>query len=169
MKARSIQFFSFLLFFLLLANVSYTQDSMLKEKFQEMNNQMIEDILSGNEEAAISMYADDAISLPSYEPMLVGKQAIMESHKKGQEAGVKMNDMTLTTMDVWSSGDMAYEIGTYTIDISIPQMGNMTDRGKYLTVWEKQSDGSWKVKADTWNTDVNPWEEMGMQDDMEGE
>ena len=32
----------------------------------------------------------------------------------------------------------------------------MTDHGKYMNVWQKQSDGSWKLKADTWNSDVNP-------------
>jgi ketosteroid isomerase-like protein len=32
----------------------------------------------------------------------------------------------------------------------------MKDHGKYLNVWQKQSDGSWKLRADTWNSDVNP-------------
>jgi ketosteroid isomerase-like protein len=28
-----------------------------------------------------------------------------------------------------------------------------TDKGKYLTVYEKQADGSWKAVADTFNSD----------------
>jgi ketosteroid isomerase-like protein len=28
------------------------------------------------------------------------------------------------------------------------------ERGKYLSVWKKQSDGSWKCVADTWNSDL---------------
>jgi len=163
MKTLSI----LLLFFFSLSVIIYSQDAELKEKFQQMNNDMIKEILNGNEEAALELYTDDAISLPSFEPMLIGKQAIMESHKKTKEAGVKINDMVFTTMNVWSSGNMAYEIGTYMLDFTIPEMGNITDKGKYLTIWEKQSDGSWKVKADTWNTDTNPWEEIP-QEDMEG-
>ena len=27
-------------------------------------------------------------------------------------------------------------------------------------LWEVQDDGSYKIKADTWNTDTNPWMEM---------
>jgi ketosteroid isomerase-like protein len=27
------------------------------------------------------------------------------------------------------------------------------DNGKYLAVWKKQADGSWKAEADTWNSD----------------
>jgi hypothetical protein len=29
-----------------------------------------------------------------------------------------------------------------------------------MTIWEMQDDGSMKIKVETWNTDVNPWEEM---------
>jgi ketosteroid isomerase-like protein len=32
----------------------------------------------------------------------------------------------------------------------------MTDRGKYLAVWKKQADGSWKCVADMFNTDLPP-------------
>jgi ketosteroid isomerase-like protein len=32
----------------------------------------------------------------------------------------------------------------------------MEDTGKYLTLWEKQADGSLKIKVETWNTDKNP-------------
>jgi ketosteroid isomerase-like protein len=47
-------------------------------------------------------------------------------------------------------------------------MGNINDNGKYMTVWEKQSDGSWKVKAETWNSDNNPWADMNM-DEMDSD
>ena len=43
------------------------------------------------------------------------------------------------------SGDMVYSEGTYTMP--------MTDKGKYLTVYTKQPDGSWKAIADTYNSD----------------
>jgi ketosteroid isomerase-like protein len=32
-----------------------------------------------------------------------------------------------------------------------------SDHGKYLTIYQKQKDGSWKIKADMWNTDLNPF------------
>ena len=33
---------------------------------------------------------------------------------------------------------------------------DVVEEGKYLTVWEKQADGSLKVKLETWNSDTNP-------------
>jgi ketosteroid isomerase-like protein len=30
----------------------------------------------------------------------------------------------------------------------------VNDRGKYVEVWEKQSDGKWKCGSDIWNSDM---------------
>jgi len=49
------------------------------------------------------------------------------------------------------------------ITMGIPQMSEpMHDVGKYVTVWQKQIDGSLKIKVETWNTDANPWEMSDM-------
>jgi ketosteroid isomerase-like protein len=32
----------------------------------------------------------------------------------------------------------------------------MPDSGKYLTVWQKQADGGWKIIRDINNTDIAP-------------
>jgi len=51
-------------------------------------------------------------------------------------------------------GDMVYAQGTYTMTASNPKTKKpMTDKGKYLTVYTKQADGSWKAVADTFNSD----------------
>ena len=59
---------------------------------------------------------------------------------------------------------MITEIGTYKISMTMPNMDKpMEDHGKYLTIWEKQKDGSLKVKVETWNSDVDP---MSMMNQM---
>jgi ketosteroid isomerase-like protein len=50
------------------------------------------------------------------------------------------------------SDDMAYLQGTYTM-IDPKNKKPMTDKGKYLTVFTKQPDGSWKAIADAFNSD----------------
>jgi uncharacterized protein (TIGR02246 family) len=51
-------------------------------------------------------------------------------------------------------GDMVYSQGTYVMTMTDPKTNQpMTDKGKFLTVYTKQSDGSWKVVADTFNSD----------------
>ena len=143
-------------------------DKMMEIDIED--DDMMEDtdaMMDDDMDAALSYYTDDAISLPSYEPMIKGKAAIKEHNMKSHEAGYKMNSMTLNTLEVLSDGDLAYEIGTYKVNMTIPGMPNtMDDNGKYLTVWQKQDDGSWKMKVETWNSDNNPWMSMG---DMQGE
>jgi len=51
-------------------------------------------------------------------------------------------------------GDMVYSQGTYSMTITDPKTKKpVTDKGKYLTVYLKQPDGSWKAVADTFNSD----------------
>jgi ketosteroid isomerase-like protein len=51
-----------------------------------------------------------------------------------------------------------YEIGKYGISLTLPGTQHpLADNGKYMTIWEKQPDGSLKIKLDIWNTDMNPW------------
>jgi ketosteroid isomerase-like protein len=47
---------------------------------------------------------------------------------------------------VAQSGDLAYTRGHYAIEATDPKTKQpKTDTGSYLTVWQKQSDGSWKA------------------------
>lgn len=48
--------------------------------------------------------------------------------------------------DAAASGDLGYTIGTY--EIRARTEGELLDHGMYLTVWERQTDGTWKVAAD---------------------
>ena len=50
---------------------------------------------------------------------------------------------------VASSGDLAYTRGQFRMQSTDPTSGQpRTDRGSYITVWEKQQDGSWKAVED---------------------
>jgi ketosteroid isomerase-like protein len=82
----------------------------------------------------------------------------MEMNKK---SGTIFKSFNLKTKDVWTSGDILCEVGTYNFSMLIPNSKNtIDDYGKYLTIYQKQKDGSWKIKADMWNTDTNPWATM---------
>jgi len=137
-------------------------ESELKAKFNETNKKFSKMMMDNDLEGMLDYYADNCISLPSYQPMMRGHDAMREAHKKQHEQGdMKITAFALTTTDVIAEGNMAIEIGTYTISMEMPEMGAIDDHGKYMTVWENQG-GDWKIRADTWNTDMNPW--MMMQE-----
>jgi ketosteroid isomerase-like protein len=61
---------------------------------------------------------------------------------------------TPTKVEAASSGDMVYETGTYLLHMKDAKGNPVTDKGKVLQVWKKQTDGSWKAVADMWSSDL---------------
>jgi ketosteroid isomerase-like protein len=56
-----------------------------------------------------------------------------------------------------SSGeDLGYTIGSYEITQSDEQGKRVASTGKYVTIWRKQPDGSWKVVFDSGVPDSPP-------------
>ena len=137
----------------------------MKAKFNELNKKFSKMMLDNDLEGMLSYYSENPISMPSYQPMLRSLDAMRESHKQQHEMGMKITAFELTATDVIVEGNIAVEIGTYTISMDMEEMGAMDDHGKYMNVWEKQG-GDWKLRADMWNTDMNPWMQMeGEHDD----
>jgi ketosteroid isomerase-like protein len=52
------------------------------------------------------------------------------------------------------SGDLGYTSGTYIWSFRDTSGKLVSDKGKYLTVWKKQADRSWKVLFDMFNSDL---------------
>ena len=139
-------------------------EAELKAKFNEMNKKFSQMMIEGNHSEMLKWYADDAISMPSYQPMLRGIDALKKAQEMDEKSGTKITAFSLNTTDVMPAGDYFIEIGTYTISMEIPEMGAVDDYGKYLNVWEQDGD-KWELKVDIWNTDMNPW--MAMEGEPE--
>lgn len=114
------------------------------------------DMLANTMDTTLAQYADDAISLPNNGPMLKGKAAIKEYFAMMMTTGIKFTQVDFVTHDVQAGGKYVYEVGTYSMTMQIPGMGETTDAGKYLTVYEIGADGKLKIKVETWNTNTMP-------------
>mgnify|MGYP001822815980 FL=1 len=85
-------------------------------------------------------YAPDAIILlPHLEPV-VGRPDILDFIK---EAFPGLTSFDLRTAHLEGSGDLAYVRGTYHLEMTTPD-GPVADHGKYVSIWKRQNDGSWK-------------------------
>lgn len=137
----------------------FAQTSMPQEKqtFQDLNDKWNKALVAGDLNSLVDFYVDDAVSLPSYMPIMRGKDEIRSGNQKDL-AQTKYVSLNTTTTDVFGAGDdVRIEVGTYNISLIPAKMTEpIKDQGKYLTVWQKQSDGSWKIKVDTFNTDMPP-------------
>ncbi len=125
---------------------------MLQQAVQDTNREWMEAVKRGDPGSVAALYTEDATLLaPNTEPIR-GRQGIEAFFKAGMQMG--MSEATLETVDVDYLGDTAYEVGDYTMKIA-PEGGEaVTDQGKYLVVWKRESDGPWKLAVDMWNTNT---------------
>lgn len=135
------------------------QHDALMQEVAAFGDALAEAMLAGDLDTMLGMYTEDAISLPNYGPRMDGIAAFRQQHDQMSAAGLKFLSFTSDPTDVWKAGDQVIEIGTFEITLEMPGMpGPIKDKGKYLTVYVRDAEGSLKIKAETWNTDLNPME-----------
>jgi uncharacterized protein (TIGR02246 family) len=101
----------------------------------------------------LSYYSDDAVLLPPNAPVANTKDAIRAVWVELAAPSVAIS-WQASKVEVAKSGDLAYSIGSYTLAMQDPEGKLISDRGKFMEVWKKQSDGKWKAVADTYNSDL---------------
>jgi len=115
----------------------------------------VKDIATKDVDKFANYYADDASLLIPNVPIINGRDNI----KVALNAVLSDPHFALTFQSTraWASkgGDFVYTVGTYSMTTSAPKDKTaVTDKGKYLTVFKKQADGSWKAVADMMNSDL---------------
>ena len=55
--------------------------------------------------------------------------------------------VSVITVKIWLDGDTAYETGKYKY-VYTEKGKPATKEGGYVTIWKRQSDGSWKLSMD---------------------
>lgn len=91
-------------------------------------------------------FADDGVALGNGAAPLIGKVAIAQSANWAPAA----YQLTWTPTDAMMgpSGDMGYTWGHYQGRGKDANGNPVTTSGRYITVWRRQKDGSWKVVLD---------------------
>lgn len=95
-------------------------------------------------------YADDAVLLPPNMKAATGHAAMEAAFRTFPP----VSSFTLHTVEIVGSPDLAYVRGTYTMTFAPPGAPPIPDEGKYLEVWRKGSDGTWKSVRDMFNSDM---------------
>ena len=109
---------------------------------------------AGDVTAVSDQYTDDAVRLEPNAPMLVGKEAIRAGWQKWLDQ--YLHEEVDVAEDVRVVGDLAFARGTYTAKATPKVSGGavINDKGKWVSIYRRQSGGSWKIAVDIWNTDM---------------
>jgi ketosteroid isomerase-like protein len=82
--------------------------------------------------------------------VVIGPRAIREFYK-AQDGGLALTWRPVFA-DVAGSGELGFTVGEYVATSRGPSGAAVQHFGKYLTVWKRQSDGSWKFVIDGGNS-----------------
>jgi ketosteroid isomerase-like protein len=116
---------------------------MLDEFEASLNVGDIEKLVSLN-------YAEEAVSFPFDQPMLRGKAEILSWFKK--EAEPKTFQLDYVAEDAHVEGDLAYMYGTASGTVTPKATGEpLGVKTKWMAIYKRQVDGSWKVVADSYH------------------
>jgi uncharacterized protein (TIGR02246 family) len=119
----------------------------VKRAIDKGNAQWSEGWAKGDAAMVAAIFAEDGVQLAGSGKIIKGPAQIMERQKaamQGADPGVRV---TITTVNVWLDGDTAYETGKYKYVYTEKGKPGM-DEGRYVTIWKRQKDGSWKLSMD---------------------
>jgi len=117
---------------------------------QNLAQDFVTNFNTGNYDLVASLFAQDGAFMAPHHDPAYGPKAVERLFRQLGESGYE--DLRLETVRVETSGDLAMEIGRYTVAIRQPNSTIQADRGKYVKAWRRL--GVWRIVADCWNTNL---------------
>lgn len=101
-------------------------------------------------ETVLGFYPENSIFMPPNAPQLRGRDPLQSFYSELMTKGA--TNLQLQPQEVAGYGPLAYEYGTYSIEL-----GTATgrDRGKYVRVL-RNTGGTWRAEKTIWSSDLPP-------------
>ncbi|MFQ5710050.1 MAG: YybH family protein [bacterium] len=126
--------------------------AQVRQAIESNNAKFVDAFNQGDAAAVAALYTQDATLMPPNSEMIRGKEGVQDFWNQLIQSGVK--DVALTTVTVQGGHSLVYEIGTYSLKIQAQGQTAGEDSGKYVVLWKRQDDGTWKLQADIWNSSL---------------
>ena len=105
---------------------------------------------TANYDQAAMLFASDGMLMAPHHEAAVGPKAIERKLREFGDIGYQ--DLRVDTTRVDCSGDMAMEVGRYSLSIVKENGRQQSDHGKYVKVWRRL--GAWRIVADCWSSNL---------------
>jgi ketosteroid isomerase-like protein len=105
-------------------------------------------------EGWMSFFADDAYA--GTKPSVQGKEDLRKFYQGLFARRDLKFEWAPDQAQVFASGIMGYTSGRYTMSFTNFKGEPVSQSGSYVTIWQKQPDGSWKVLSDFGSQDKPP-------------
>jgi ketosteroid isomerase-like protein len=123
---------------------------------KEVLNQYARGCSAGDFDLWMSLWADDGVQMPPDSPALVGKEDIGSAAKpEFDDLDMKLTILSIEDAEIF--GSLGLTRCVYRLEVT-PKAGGETivamPEAKALTLYQKQSDGTWKILYDCFNSSV---------------
>jgi len=137
----------------------FAQEDEVREILESIGSELTQALLAGDYDKIMTHFTDDIIVFPVFDPPIKGKRAYREAVKQVKEKAIQYQSMSGSSTEMWECGNMVYDIGTFGMSLVTKVSPKpIAYYGSYFHVWQKQSDGSYKLKYMMSNLDFNPYE-----------
>ena len=120
-----------------------------------MDERYVAPFVAGDVPKWLEIFDDDAIAIHNGIPARKGKQAIA-GFGNFVAANIRIEDMRVQLSEVSMNGTWAYTWGTYHSRLIMKSTGqpmpDHAENGKVFFLWERQTDGIWKIQVDMGNS-----------------
>ena len=125
---------------------------MSREDVDKGHHKWLDAMKANDAEALGRLVTEDAVLMPPHDQPVVGRQGVIDWFA-GVVKQARTTAVGVPQREVIMAGDVGIERGSFTWQVA-PTGGGapIEDRGNYLAVWRRQSDGSWKVTREIWNS-----------------
>jgi len=119
-----------------------------EKTIRDLETAWVKEFAAKDMDKIVAHYADDGTVLLSNAPTMVGKDAIRAGMKDAVADPKFSLDLKTVKVNV-SKDDLSYSQGTYSTSATDPKTKKvMAETGRYVEVYKKQADGSWKIVED---------------------
>ena len=123
----------------------------VRDEITEAYKAFEENFFKGDADALSLIYTDDAELLVPEAPPINGRAAIAQAWRGFIGSGG--NRVRVEVREVQDNGDWAFEVGSFTASA---HAGALLNSGKYIVIWKRQSNGTWKTCRDIFNWNIPP-------------
>jgi uncharacterized protein (TIGR02246 family) len=126
-----------------------------KAAIRAVDSALVAALNAGDVAAATEAYAADGMVMPPARPPSSGSDAIRQLWS-GLTGQIAIN-FTIRSERIAGEGNVAYHIGSYHFTGTMKDSTHAAlppENGKYLQVFMRQADGSWKVAAEAWSANT---------------
>jgi ketosteroid isomerase-like protein len=111
-------------------------------------------VKAGDVDGWIALWDDAGVRMPPNVPAVHGKPAIKEG-ASGRFDIAEFEEFTINNEEVQVLGYFGFARGNYSF-VMLAEGDPVPYEGKYLTIFKRQPDGSWKIYRDCFNSNTPP-------------